>query len=337
MEKRIVVLDTQVFLNLQLNFKHPQFKQLIDLRKHHDFLIVIPKLVELEVKKKLKENVTDLFNNISKNTITSEYLGINSVPNLGDAIERANLAFEQFIFDFGVEVIDHTDVQCEKLVNLYIHQRPPFSSGKKSEFPDAIALLAIDETPAQHKDIISGDNDWASYYSNNERATTYKSLSRYIDKKLQESSDLIEELKGKLLSPINRPFLIEKLKEGISAEPAFAVYVNHMIHKLDSDDCLNFRIKEINVMEIKEESYETKGGNLFGLDTRCYLDFLVEFDVNLDLGRVKQIINGIEIEVPKLMPITLETNASSWASLDKRSITRFSFGSFYPIEWHLQI
>lgn len=337
MEKRIVVLDTQVFLSLQLNFKHPQFRRLIDLRKYYDFQLVIPKLVELEVRKKLKESVTDLFNHVSKNKITSEYLGINSTPNLSDAIERANLAFEHFIFEYEVHLADHSGVECNKLVNLYVHQKPPFSSAKKSEFPDAIALLSIDDTPAQSKDIISGDSDWESYYSDNENVTTYKSLSRYIDEKLQESTDLIEELKAKLLSPINKPYIIEKLKEEISLEPAFAVYVNHMIHELNSDDCLNFRIKEINVMDIKEESYETKGGNVYHRGTRCYLDFLIEFDVNLDLGRVKQIINGIEVEVPKLIPITLETNASSWASLDKRSITRFSFGSFYPLEWHLQI
>ena len=44
-----------------------------------------------------------------------------------------------------IEVISIESVPVSEIMNLYFEQSPPFSVKKKSEFPDAIFLLAIEQ------------------------------------------------------------------------------------------------------------------------------------------------------------------------------------------------
>jgi hypothetical protein len=335
MKKTALILDTQVFVNLQLDFNHPQFERLEELKNNIEFQLSIPKMVELEVRKKLKEKLDEFHNTLSKNPSLFEYYQIAPCSH-ETAIKAANIAFDKFKEKHDVKVLEHDNVECSELVRLYSEQKAPFSSGKKNEFPDAISLLSIDSSRFKFKDIVSGDSDWQKYYADKENVSTFKSLPNYIDAKLREASDYITELKEKLLTPLNIIYLLKEIKEQSYDFDEFDIYLNRKLQNITQSDFTNIRVKEVNITEVKSEKYVTKNGYEFGEHERCNLDIQVAFDVYLELGRTEQIVNGESIDVPKLEIITLETNVSVWATLENRGIASFSLRGFYPTEWYLE-
>jgi hypothetical protein len=329
MKKTALILDTQVFVNLQLDFNHPQFERLEELKNNIKFQLSIPKMVELEVRKKLKEKLDEFHNTLSKNPSLFEYYQIAPCSH-DTAIKAANIAFDKFKEKHDVKVLEHDNVECSELVRLYSEQKAPFSSGKKNEFPDAISLLSIDSSRFKFKDIVSGDSDWQKYYADKENISTFKSLPSYIDAKLREASDYIDELKEKLLTPININYLLKAIEEQSYDFDIFDIYLNRKLQNITKSDFTNIRIKELNITEVKS-------GNEYGKHKICSLDILVAFDVYLDLGRTEQIVNGESIEVPKLKLITLETNVSVWATLGDRVIVSFGLRGFFPTEWYIEL
>jgi len=336
MDQRTLILDTQVFLNLQFDLNHSLFERLEELKKHFSFQLAIPKMVELEVKKKLKEKLGELHKTISKNSSLCEYFQINPC-SLDMSIQTANTAFDKFKVKYDVRVLGHKDVECGELVKLYFEQKPPFSLGKKNEFPDAISLLSIDNSPFKYKDIISGDSDWERYYADKENVSTYKSLPHYIDEKLTENSLHILELKRKILSPVNTDYLLEQLTEAFNEESFFAIYLDHKQQNLTQSDCVNLRIKELNITDVRRMRFETKGGYEISNVEYCDIEIQLEFDVYLDLGRVEQVINGESIDFPKLKLIKLETNSSASATLTNGAISSFSLCGFSTTEWYIEL
>ena len=99
---------------------------------------------------------------------------------------------------------------------------------------------------------------------------------------------------------------------------------------------INFRIKDINITEVKNEFFKTKGGYVFGKAETCFIELIFEFDVYIDLGRSEQVIDGKTIEVPHLKLITLDSNVSVYATLKNRAISSFGVASFYDLEWYIE-
>jgi hypothetical protein len=90
-----------------------------------------------------------------------EQLGI-STDNAGDAAnERLLISFEEFLKRVkATEVPLNNDL--EKLFHDYFERVPPFSDGKKSEFPDAAVVDALKNFASQKGKkiyVVSGDPD----------------------------------------------------------------------------------------------------------------------------------------------------------------------------------
>src|SRR5262249_33691704 len=103
----------------------------------------------------------------------SEYgLVSSSTPpfadNTQDTTALAQARLNAFFDAIGARIIPFETVTVSKLLDLYFAPAPPFSASgkKKSEFPDAIALLSL-ETWARTKGkrilAVSADKDWITF------------------------------------------------------------------------------------------------------------------------------------------------------------------------------
>jgi len=85
-----------------------------------------------------------------------------------DAEKIAKDRLQTFLNEIGAEIVPTDAVSLEGVLQRYFRSAPPFSieKGKKKEFPDAIALLAL-EAWAENLDTeilaVSGDSDWAKF------------------------------------------------------------------------------------------------------------------------------------------------------------------------------
>ncbi|MCP4526826.1 MAG: DUF4935 domain-containing protein [Aestuariibacter sp.] len=131
MTKRVLVLDTQVFMNLQLDFSHPQFDRLEELKKNQSFQIVIPRMVDLEVKQKLKNKIREIHNYLTRVQHFHKYFEVKP-DALDDATNEALTDFECFKSRLNISIAEHESISCEDLVDLYNVSdqfRPSFPGG----------------------------------------------------------------------------------------------------------------------------------------------------------------------------------------------------------------
>ncbi|MBZ9817346.1 PIN domain-containing protein [Mesorhizobium sp. CA7] len=90
-----------------------------------------------------------------------------------DAIgAHSEAILEAFCEKVGMEIISSNDaIGMAELIENYFENRPPFAGAdKKHEFPDAIALAALDKWSQEHGAIlaVSKDKGWAAYCEESE-------------------------------------------------------------------------------------------------------------------------------------------------------------------------
>ncbi|CAE6906237.1 PIN_12 domain-containing protein [Ectopseudomonas oleovorans] len=114
--------------------------------------------------------------------------------------EVAKRKFASFVKNTGAKIIKTEGLlNVQKLIDCYFNKTPPFpaTGKKKSEFPDAITLLVLDEY-AKRNDIrilsVSADTDWKEYISTSERMSHTDDLAKGISE-FQTQESLFEACK----------------------------------------------------------------------------------------------------------------------------------------------
>jgi hypothetical protein len=111
---------------------------------------------------------------------------------LGNEVAKRKLA--SFVKNTGAKIVKTEGLlNVQQLIDCYFNKKPPFpaTGKKKSEFPDAITLLVLDEY-AKRNDIrilaVSADTDWKDYISTSERISHTDDLAKGISEfQTQES------------------------------------------------------------------------------------------------------------------------------------------------------
>jgi hypothetical protein len=156
-------------------------------------------------------------------------------------------------------------VPMRDLMQLYFIGGPPFSrSGKKkNEFPDAIALLSLEEwakTNDKHILAVSGDKDWEAYAEKSEHIDVVSQLSDALEM-LQEHVEESDRIVQELLADMQRgrrdemkAKFVGSLKDAVSG---YAVY-----GEADSDYATEGDYAELTFLDYAllgdEESYSFK-------------------------------------------------------------------------------
>lgn len=106
----------------------------------------------------------------------------------GDDRSVAEQRLMQFYKEIDAEIIQSSKfVDFDELTRMYFAVEPPFESkkDKKSEFPDALALLGLEEWAESHDVnmiVVSNDGGWRNYADSSTRLTVLSSLAEALEK-----------------------------------------------------------------------------------------------------------------------------------------------------------
>ena len=79
--------------------------------------------------------------------------------------DRMQKGFDDFIAETKIEKVSVNEVTPDAIFDMYFNLKPPFEQGKKSEFPDAFAYLALKAWCEKHNTkmyVVSGDTGLSS-------------------------------------------------------------------------------------------------------------------------------------------------------------------------------
>jgi len=176
-----LTLDTTEFFHVGYNYETPSFKALGQFAGTN-ITVIFSEVVLSEVRadvrddiEKKKELVRTGLNQVSK----AARLGLDVQQlmtdlRLPDASARSNELLDAFINKIeGERILVDEGATSRKLHDLYFAAKPPFSkkAEKKSEFPDAMALLSLEHWAAEHGGMVlavSGDGDWKRFAAESE-------------------------------------------------------------------------------------------------------------------------------------------------------------------------
>lgn len=220
----------------------------------------------------------------------------------GSEAEIAEARLEEYYELIGAEIIDsekYTDLSL--LTRMYFSTEAPFEDkkDKKNEFPDAIALLAL-EGWAERNDIniiaVSEDNGWKNYSEDSNRITLVSSLDEALEKFQPHNkvASIIKNIrKDSLLD--NNNHVLQKIEQAIidsidgydiwieassylsfEWEDTSAAYISHYLDK-DTEGFVKIRVIRIN-----DESIVLKVGTTVKVKVEASFDFSVRDSIDKD-------------------------------------------------------
>ncbi|CAN7568432.1 PIN domain-containing protein [Pseudomonas brassicacearum] len=168
-----VTFDTQIFDRNGKTFRGGLMEQLGQL-KHSPIQLVVTELVRDEAEKHMLAmhqakalRAEEALTNLSK--YLSEDLLVELEGELRSHISPEGIVFREindFFIATNAELLFYEEVSTRKLFSRYFKSEPPFhkQNHKKNEFPDAIALLCLEEYSELHGVlVVSDDKDWITF------------------------------------------------------------------------------------------------------------------------------------------------------------------------------
>jgi hypothetical protein len=224
----------------------------------------------------------------------------------GTDYELAESHLDKYYEFIGAEKIKSGEyADLSELVDMYFNTEAPFETGKdkKNEFPDAIALLAI-ESWAEQNDLniiaVSQDNGWKDFSAKSNRVTLVSSLAEALEK--FQPHNKVSSIIGKIredaiLDSDNN--VIEKIEEAIiNSLDGIDIYVeadssmffdyddvsaSFISHDFDVD---NEGLIKIRIVRIEDESIVLKLGSTVEVNVEANFDFSVRDSIDRDYVRM---------------------------------------------------
>ncbi len=151
---RNIFIDTSTFRREGFDLSGHKLKAIYDLGYYGKISTFSTDVILQETKKLLNESIEDirlLYLKLSrkidpfKESLKDLFVS-NSEEETLRIFNQARAAFEKYIDDIELTVLPVSQVDTDKIFELYFSQKPPFGkSKKKSEFPDAFSLFALED------------------------------------------------------------------------------------------------------------------------------------------------------------------------------------------------
>jgi hypothetical protein len=143
---KYVFIDTQAFRKARFHWSGRLLSKVAEFAKQGQLRLLVTDVTVGEVKSQLEELVTEANSSLLKHAGMLEQLGasvaIERVRDQAAALSALAAAFDQFLRETdAVNVPLISDVKG--VLDDYFARRPPFSSKKKAEFPDAISIASV--------------------------------------------------------------------------------------------------------------------------------------------------------------------------------------------------
>ncbi|MBN3783254.1 DUF4935 domain-containing protein [Burkholderia sp. Ac-20345] len=211
---RAIALDTSVFVSNQYDLEAGLLARVAQFADS-TVDVLLPDVVAAEIEKHLRADAAEAQTKFKRAMRMMGRAGL-----IGDADARAGI-FEQALESAAADDVAHGRlarwidrtgalvlhagqfVQLDEVMMRFFDGKPPFSSSgpKKHEFPDAVALLALEkwsEKTGQKVLVVSKDNDWQRFCAQSSRLVVTVDLraalsafqpqaSRYVALQLAQS------------------------------------------------------------------------------------------------------------------------------------------------------
>lgn len=203
MEYGALSIDTSIFDQKGLRLESGILKTLEQFRGRPSRLVIseiVAREVHAHLKKKSAESralvvkaIRDSSINLSVSAENSDLATKALIPK-DDDTEVAKRRITSFIENTGAEIVPATGrVQLDEVIGKYFASEPPFSESgkKKSEFPDAIALMALESWAKEHRTkilVVAADPDWENFAIKSEHIDVIEDLAEAIAKFQPHSS-----------------------------------------------------------------------------------------------------------------------------------------------------
>lgn len=220
----------------------------------------------------------------------------------GDEAEIAEARLQKYYEYIGAEKIaseEYTDISI--LMEMYFSTEAPFETGKdkKNEFPDAIALLAL-EGWADENDVnvvaVSQDKGWKNYSENSDRITLVSSLAEALEKFQPHNkvASIIAHIREDSLLDDNNHVLQEIEQAIINSIDGYDILVeassymyfewddtsaSYIAHELDNDQ---EGLVKVRVVSINDEAIVLKLGAMVEVEVEASFDFSVRDSIDKD-------------------------------------------------------
>ncbi|MBD2667211.1 hypothetical protein B6N60_02733 [Richelia sinica FACHB-800] len=179
-----ITLDTSIFDAHGLKLESGLIRQLEQFRDS-SIKLIISEVVKEELLCHLIENTKEAKKEIEKSLRQArDYWQVeeNKIEKIKKLIfdgnevqEIVNERFNQFIKATSLEIIEPNNyLTVSDLIHQYFHSKPPFSETgkKKSEFPDAIALISLEVWANKNNTkviVVTSDNDWKRFCQSSDK------------------------------------------------------------------------------------------------------------------------------------------------------------------------
>ncbi|WP_175958358.1 PIN domain-containing protein [Burkholderia sp. BCC0405] len=252
-----IALDTSVFDAQQRNLEGGLLRRVEQFHRSDRIRVLMPDVVLREVEAHLRRDAAEARNGLARavrmatrsRVLSSDALEPLQVIEylMDEPATAASLRMAEWLAGTRAEVLDiAARVDMRTLFDRYFAAQPPFaeSSKKKHEFPDAVALLALEHWAAEHDTavlVVSTDSDWQRFCSAHPRLLWTNNLAgalaafqdesaQFAARRLAETlaEGLDEELQNALLAA-GRSFA-RHIGVGIDARSAFDFTWTRDIH-----------------------------------------------------------------------------------------------------------
>lgn len=220
----------------------------------------------------------------------------------GGEAEIAEARLEKYYEFIGAEKIDSGRyADLSRLMEMYFATEAPFESGKdkKNEFPDAIALLAL-EGWAEENEIniiaVSQDKGWKNFSEGSDRISLVSSLAEALEKfqphnkvvsiishiredsLLDGENHVLEEIEQAIINSVDGCDIWVEASSYMHFEweDVSASYISHELDK-DQDGLVKVRVVSIN-----DEEIVLKVGATVEVEVEASFDFSVRDSIDKD-------------------------------------------------------
>ncbi len=218
------------------------------------------------------------------------------------AAQAARERFDKYINDTGCEVVKDTElVDISTVFEGYFSGEAPFGAGKKkSEFPDALALHALEGTAAD-RDIgmlvVSKDGDWREFCEQSERL--------YLVSGIEKALDLVNNAESE-----QRAAIVSWIMKDGEGHPEIRQQIEHSIEQIEftADGHAPAGALEASAWS----------GTLKSVEWPDHADIDIIDTETLDGGDTLQVTASLPLLLVVQVPV--ELSFSVWDSVDKETL-----------------
>ena len=321
-----ISIDTSIFDQKQLNLNSAAMQATARLKPlSFDYMLssTVAKEVEnhlenaaqVALQKAKKEVGKALFAFDTEKPTRNEIL--DQITGGKSASEIAKERWDKYLAESGCKVIDdHSLVDTSTLFDAYFSGEPPFGTGrKKDEFPDALALNALECAAVERGAgilVVSKDGDWRAYCEKSENLYIVPEIEKALALirnappvlKMAVHTWLVEEGDGSDDVFSNLALRVENLEFSASAYPSFGeAEVFTWAGELQSIDWPPE--DEINVIDFEDREEDQAARLVLSMPLGLVVRVMVELDFSVWDGIDKESVSmgGRCIEVDEGMRV----------------------------------